>query len=149
MNRAFSKTFSLILMSICFVFHYSASAQSDTTYKECLKYLNKGFVSDGQGYYLRLAYNEPASLNISFYNDMIYRLVICRNEKQKIKIVISDDKKKVIFSDLCEVNERYWDLEFKSMVNCIISIEEKNPDSKPENIRIAIGFKQKKRVSKN
>lgn len=121
--------FALVLVLTSF----NALAQDNTLMKDCSKYLQSPFVSDGQEYKAQLESGESAEFHTTFYSGNHYRIAGVSDQKDaQLIFTIYDQENRVLFTNKKYGSTPYWDFEFESTLNCTIKAQyiskEKNLD---------------------
>ncbi|MDE5421877.1 hypothetical protein L3073_06630 [Ancylomarina sp. DW003] len=131
--------FALVLVLTSF----NALAQDNTLMKDCSKYLQSPFVSDGQEYKAQLESGESAEFHTTFYSGNHYRIAGVSDQKDaQLIFTIYDQENRVLFTNKKYGSTPYWDFEFESTLNCTIKAQYISKEKKPGSILLLIGFKQ-------
>ncbi|MBI9059250.1 hypothetical protein L3049_15880 [Labilibaculum sp. DW002] len=122
---------------------FTASAQSDVTLKNCTKYLEPNFISDGQQYKALLSGAEVAEFHTTFYANNYYRIVGATGKEEKNVIFsIYDEENHLLFSNKDHQNSPYWDFQFDHSINCTIEAKLNQKEVSSGFILLLIGFRQ-------
>ena len=139
MKRYYIIFLFLLISSLSF----TASAQSDVTLKNCTKYLEPNFISDGQQYKALLSGAEVAEFHTTFYANNYYRIVGATGKEEKNVIFsIYDEENHLLFSNKDHQNSPYWDFQFDNSINCTIEAKKKKKEVSSGFILLLIGFRQ-------
>lgn len=131
--------FALVLVLTSF----NALAQDNTLMKDCSKYLQSPFVSDGQEYKAQLESGESAEFHTTFYSGNHYRIAGVSDQKDaQLIFTIYDQENRVLFTNKKYGSTPYWDFEFESTLNCTIKAQYISKEKKTGSILLLIGFKQ-------
>lgn len=119
------------------------SAQTDSIFEQCSKYIIPPFVSDGQQYKAILNNDKPAEFRSTFYGGSTYRVITCSPlPKGSIIFSLYDNDRNLLYTNADYQNTPYWDFKFKSTVDCIIEAR-LDPEKATSGFAIIlIGFKQ-------
>ncbi|NOQ27678.1 MAG: hypothetical protein GQ564_20125 [Bacteroidales bacterium] len=133
----------LIIFIISSIFSNSLIGQENSI-KDCYKFLNSGFVSDGQEYKAILDENNKSAFYTTFYGGSQYRIIACSDiENYPLILSVFDTEKNLLF---CNKNYDYtpfWNFTFTSTIDCIIEIEFKAETLLKDEVILLIGFKEK------
>ena len=128
-----------LLFSSSFECLYTQS--SDYT-KECEKYLQLPFISDGHDYSIDLNRDAKGEFKTTFYGGSTYRVITCSNLTQgKVIFTIYDTDKNRLFSNKDFNYTPYWDFVFRSTIDCIIEVKLESKTVKSAQVKLIIGFK--------
>lgn len=117
MNRYFTILLFLFLLG----YTIDVVAQSDATLENCTKYLETGFISDGQQYKALLSGGEVAEFHTTFYANNYYRIVGATGEDEgNVVFSVYDQENRLLFSNRNYKNSPYWDFQFSNTINCTI-----------------------------
>lgn len=133
----------LIIFIISSIYSNSLIGQENSL-KDCSKFLNSGFVSDGQEYNAKLDENNKSTFYTTFYGGSQYRIIACSDiENYPLIFSVFDTEKNLLF---CNKNYDYtpfWNFTFTSTIDCIIEIEFKTETLLKDEVMLLIGFKEK------
>lgn len=133
----------IIFLFICLFSTFSSIAQSDVTLKNCTKYLNPDFISDGQQYKALLSGGEVAEFHSTFYANNHYRIVAATGKDEgNVIFSIYDQENHLIFTNKDHKNTPYWDFKFENTINCTIEAKLNRRHVSSGFVMILIGFKQ-------
>ena len=122
---------------------FTSNAQSDVTLKNCTKYLEPNFISDGQQYKALLSGAEVAEFHTTFYANNYYRIVGATGKEEKNVIFsIYDEENHLLFSNKDHQNSPYWDFQFDHSINCTIEAKLNQKEVSSGFILLLIGFRQ-------
>lgn len=122
---------------------FTVSAQSDETLKNCTKYLEPNFISDGQQYKALLSGSEKAEFHTTFYANNYYRIVGASGKEEKNAIFsIYDEENHLLFTNKDHQNSPYWDFQFDHTINCTIEAKLNQKEIHSGYVLLLIGFKQ-------
>lgn len=122
---------------------FTSNAQSDVTLKNCTKYLEPDFISDGQQYKALLSGAEVAEFHTTFYANNYYRIVGATGKEEKNVIFsIYDEENHLLFSNKDHQNSPYWDFQFDNSINCTIEAKLNQKEVSSGFILLLIGFRQ-------
>ena len=89
---------------------------------ECAKANSEpSYLSDGKDYRSLLT-NNSTDFVVVFYADNLYRISACTDVGGPLSFVVKDHKNNVLFSNKEYENAPYWDLDFPTTIECIITI---------------------------
>ncbi len=120
----------------------SAMAQCDSIATLCAKHITANYISDGQSYRALLNGDEVAEFRATFYGGSTYRIAGCSGFKDGNAIfTIFDEDHNLLFTNSDHKNTPYWDLKFKSTVDCIIETKLNTNMVRSGCATLVIGFK--------
>lgn len=133
----------LIIFIISSIYSNSLIGQENSL-KDCSKFLNSGFVSDGQEYKAKLDENNKSAFYTTFFGGSQYRIIACSDiANYPLILSVFDTEKNLLF---CNENYDYtpfWNFTFTSTIDCIIEIEFKSETLLKDEVMLLIGFKEK------
>lgn len=127
-----------------------ASAQCEGYgYKQCIKYLDKDYKSNGQSNSAILSPGETTKVNMVFYKGYDYRLVFCAEEHLgplSIKVYTTKGKTKgeLLFDNSQHENAFHWDFTMKATQRLVIEVSAQTPegeDALDGCVTIALGLR--------
>ena len=138
-SNQYKKMLKWSIFLIGLVFSLNTVGQTDKT---CLnELLGKSFISDGQDHQVIVRCNRPTKLNVVFYPQFRYKIVVCcTNKRMPIEFKLLDNKGTVHFSNANKDYIRSWEFQFSSIMNAVVEINLTDAKIKEENIRILIGY---------
>ncbi|MCX7986720.1 MAG: hypothetical protein N2662_07260 [Bacteroidales bacterium] len=107
------------------------------------------YTIDGQSYSLTFDEKPKVSIYLVFFKGFDYRLNFCSPQLNNYRITLYDIEKKILFSELCEQNEKSLDFRFESNLAAIVEISQRVENEAqflPGEIRLTVGFKENKQV---
>ena len=126
-----------LLLALCF----SMNSYSQN-FKVCEEELpDRSFISDGQDHQVLLRYNKITKLNIVFYPQFRYRLVLCCHDKSlPVEFKLMDTKGSIHYTNANKDYIRTWDFQFTSIMNAIVELKLADTHIKEENVEIFISY---------
>lgn len=106
----------------------SVSAQCEGYgYKQCVKYLDKDYKSNGQSNSAAISPGEITKVNMVFYKGYDYRVVFCAEEhlgQLGIKVYNTKGKEKgeLLFDNSQHENAFHWDFTMKATQRLVIEV---------------------------
>lgn len=96
-------------------------------YKQCVKYLEKEYKSNGQSNSAALSPGETTKVNMVFYKGYDYRVVFCAEEHLgqlaiKVYNTKGKDKGELLFDNSQHENAFHWDFTMKATQRLIIEV---------------------------
>lgn len=146
----FFRLFSVMLISGSALY---ASAQCEGYgYKQCVKYLEKEYKSNGQSNSAALSPGETTKVNMVFYKGYDYRVVFCAEEhlgQLGIKVYNTKGKNKgeLLFDNSQHENAFHWDFTMKATQRLIIEVTSPGLEGEEEEaaaegcVTIALGLR--------
>ncbi len=144
MRHVLLPLFAIVLIS------FSAPAQCEGYgYKQCVKYLEKEYKSNGQSNSASLSPGETTRVNMVFYKGYDYRVVFC-GEEHLGQLVIKAYKAKgketaeVIFDNSQHENAFHWDFTMKATQRVIIEVSSPGNEGEEQAegcVTIALGLR--------
>lgn len=133
----------IFIFVIGMLFFNVTCAQKKSSF-DCDKYLDSGFVSDGQEYIAKPDENNKAKFYTTFYGGSHYRLIACSNiEKYPLIMSLYDTEKNLLYCNLDHNYSPYWNFTFTSTIDCIIELEFDTEEQLTDEVMLLIGFKEK------
>lgn len=147
-NYFFFRSLAVIIFSCTLSF---ASAQCEGYgYKQCLKYLDKQYKSNGQSNSAIVTPGEVTKVNMVFYKGYDYRVVFCSEEhlgQLSIKVYSTKGKEKgeLLFDNAQHENAFHWDFTMKATQRLIIEVSSPGMEGEEEVmegcVTIALGLR--------
>ena len=137
------KFITLITFICIFCYAETSFGQLDSIMQLCSKHLDIDYVSDGQQYKALLNGEEVAEFYTTFYGGSTYRLVGYGGMAEgNLIFSVYDKARNLLFTNQEYNNSPYWDLEFKTTVDCIIEAKLDSKNLASGFAIMLIGFKQ-------
>lgn len=143
--------FPVILIVIFIASARLASAQCEGYgYKQCVKYLEKEYKSNGQSNSAAISPGETTKVNMVFYKGYDYRVVFCAEEhlgQLSIKVYNTKGKEKgeLLFDNSQHENAFHWDFTMKATQRLIIEVSAPGAEGEEEVaegcVTIALGLR--------
>lgn len=115
--------------------------QSNDTFGKCHDYIPDSYILNEQNYEAQLNDADNATFNVTFYQDIDYRLVGCTNiGDADVKMTIYDQKNNELFTNAPYQYSPYWDFKFKSTTEAIVKLELVNTSQTKGKIKLLIGY---------
>jgi hypothetical protein len=141
MNSSNLKYIFLLLIGCIFI---RTAYSQENSIEKCDKYLESGFVSDGQEYIAKLDENNRAKFYTTFYGGSQYRLIACSDvEKYPLIMSVYDTEKNLLFCNKEHNYTPYWNFTFTSTIDCMIELEFDTDIPLTNEVMLLIGFKEK------
>lgn len=147
-KHVFFRFLAVILISGSALF---ASAQCEGYgYKQCVKYLDKEYKSNGQSNSAALSPGETTKVNMVFYKGYDYRVVFCAEEhlgQLAIKVYNTKGKNKgeLLFDNSQHENAFHWDFTMKATQRLVIEVSSPGAEGEEEAmegcVTIALGLR--------
>lgn len=129
----------LLLTVIILASGYTGSVKND-----CKSLLGKDYISDEQEYRADFNSENKAYFHATFFRNTTYRIAVCHEESYVMKFSVTDHEGNLIFSNMEYNYSPTWDFFFENTVDCIITIElpEENSKTTKGAALLLIGFKK-------
>lgn len=135
------KIIIILLFSLLSTGLYS---QENTSFDDCDKLLNSGYISSGQEYKAKLNENNRAKFYTTFYGGSNYRVITCTDNKNfPLVFSVYDKEKNLLFCNTDYEYTSYWNFTFTSTIDCIIEVELISDKHIKDEVMLLIGFKEK------
>ena len=135
--------YTILLILLFLGINFTTKAQSDETLKNCTKYLEPEFISDGQQYKALLSGGEVAEFHTTFYANNHYRIVGATGKDEgNVIFSIYDQENHLLFTNKDHKNSPYWDFQFDNSINCTIEAKLNQKNVTSGFVLLLIGFKQ-------
>lgn len=134
---------SAATLLLCLVsFAKPVSAQCDDIAENCAYDLLPPFTSDGQFYRAELFPGESATLRITFYENMVYRMIPCSDNVRTNPVIFTlyDPKGNQLYTNQSTKDQLEWDFTFGATSTYTLSFKFANPNAKGC-LAIVIGYK--------
>ncbi len=133
----------IVIFTISLIYSNSIIGQENSI-KDCSKFLNSGFVSDGQEYKAKLDENNKSTFYTTFFGGSQYRIIACSDiENYPLILSVFDTEKNLLFCNKKYDYTPFWNFTFTSTIDCIIEIEFKSETLLKNEVMLLIGFKEK------
>ena len=147
-QHVFVKLFSATIISCSATFSFAQC--EGYGYKQCVKYLEKEYKSNGQSNSAVISPGETTKINMVFYKGYDYRVVFCAEEQLgqlaiKVYNTKGKDKGELLFDNSQHENAFHWDFTMKATQRLIIEVTAPNAEGSEEAldgcVTIAIGLR--------
>ncbi len=143
--------FNLLAVTLISGSFFYASAQCEGYgYKQCVKYLDNEYKSNGQSNSAILSPGETTKVNMVFYKGYDYRIVFCAEEQLgqlaiKVYNTKGRDKGELLFDNSQHENAFHWDFTMKATQRLVIEVSSTPPEGEEELeegcVTIALGLR--------
>lgn len=131
----------LILFIFIFIFSINSTAQTEREISTCTQLLGKSFIPDGEDHQLVLHGDRFTRLNLLFYPQFRYKLVICSNDHVAVEMRLTDNKGFVCYSNASNNYCNDWEFQFAGMMNGIVELRLVDKTLKQKDIKLLVGYK--------
>lgn len=125
-------------------FSLNSTAQTDSESANCTKLLGKSYIPDGEDHQLVIMESRATKLNLVFYPQFKYKLIICNANHYPVEMKLLDKNGNICFSNADKKYGNEWEFQFAEILNGTIQLKLMTKKVKEEEVKIIIGFKSKK-----
>jgi hypothetical protein len=132
---------SIFIAASLLVLGFSSKVQAQNN--GCESMLGSDFISDGHEHVVEITNGTFTNIDFVFYPHFRYRIVICSiaGYNGSIEWQLSDNKRKIIFTNRDKINTRVWDFEFSAILDGKLEVKLADPKKQKEKIRILVAYR--------